>query len=109
MDETKAKYRATKGAGKGPGRSQSPADNKKKGKGKGKGKGKDKKPKSRSQSPATHDVVGVCWLYNRGECADNPCPRGRKHEKWSKEEEARANRGTRAHSPAAQKAAVAGR
>ena len=112
-EETRAKYRATKGGGKGPGRSQSPANKngkgKDKGKGKGKGKGKNKSPRPRSQSPATHDVVGVCWLYNRGECTANPCPRGRKHVKWSKEAEARANRGTRAHSPAAAKAAAAGR
>jgi hypothetical protein len=110
-EETCAKYRASKGGGKGGGkgvRSQSPAPPR--GKGKGKGKDKGKKPASRGSSPAGGNpkVVGICWLYNRGECTA-PCPNGRRHEKWSKEEEARANRGLRPHSPAAPKAAAAGR
>ena len=96
-EETRAKYRASKGAGKKPDRSKSPANPK------GKGKGKDKKGRSRSNSLAAPKTLIICWSYNRGECTANPCPHGRSHTKWSKDEEERAN-AARAKSPAVAKA-----
>jgi hypothetical protein len=101
-EETCAKYRATKGAGKQGGRSQSPgAPKDKKGKGNGRGKDKAKGVRSRSNSPAAPKTLMICWNYNRGSCVE-PCPNGRSHTRWSKEEEDKANK-ARANSPAAAK------
>jgi hypothetical protein len=103
---TNPKVVAAKAAGRGNASAPSAAKSRAQSpKGRGRGRGRGAGAGDRTPSPEVR--VYVCWGFNRGTCKTTPCPKGHEHREWTVDEKARADRVTRAGSPAAKKAAAA--